>query len=180
MGLFSFLKRKKAKNIGDGEFVVVSPVDGEIQSTAVVPDEAFSTNALGKGFAVVPENDTFCAPISGVITLIAETAHAFSIKSKEGYEVLVHIGIDTVNLNINRKPGEPLKAFTILVEQGTEVTVGTPIIKANINEIKNTHNLQIFTPVVVLFNDATNKKTISEPLVTGHQPAKTPILTIKE
>ncbi|MDR0545374.1 MAG: PTS glucose transporter subunit IIA [Mycoplasmataceae bacterium] len=178
MGFLDIFRKKKKQNANE-EFIIVSPVAGEIVPTASVPDEAFSTNAMGKGFAVIPSDDTFCAPISGVITLIAETGHAFSIKSKEGYEVLVHIGVDTVNININKNAGEPLKCFTILAKQGHEVVAGTPIVKADLKEIKEKYNLNTITPVILLANDLSNNKTVSEPLVSGVQPLKTVVINIK-
>ena len=118
--MFGFLKRKPR--------VIKAPVDGMLIPIEEVDDEVFSAKMAGDGIAIMPIGDTFVAPIDGVITKIFSTNHAFSIKSKQDMEVLVHIGLETVALK-----GE---GFERLAQEGDEVTAGTPIIKVDLNYIQ--------------------------------------------
>ena len=130
--MFGFLKRKPR--------VIKAPVDGMLIPIEEVDDEVFSAKMAGDGIAIMPIGDTFTAPIDGVITKIFSTNHAFSIKSKQDMEVLVHIGLETVALK-----GE---GFERLAQEGDEVTAGTPIIKVDLNYIK-ANAKDIITPILV-------------------------------
>ena len=130
--MFGFLKRKPR--------VINAPVDGMLIPIEEVDDEVFSAKMAGDGIAIMPIGDTFTAPIDGIITKIFSTNHAFSIKSKQDLEVLVHIGLETVALK-----GE---GFERLVQEGDEVTAGTPIIKADLEYIK-ANAKDIITPILV-------------------------------
>ena len=90
--------------------------------------------------AIIPRSNTFVAPVSGVVTKIFSTNHAFSIQTKSGLEVLVHIGLDTVELN-----GE---GFKRLVEEGEKVSYGKPIISADIEFLK-AQGKDIVTPIIL-------------------------------
>ena len=72
--------------------------------------EMFSTKMLGDGFAVEPDEETVAAPMTGKIVMIPETRHAFGLKTKNGVEILVHVGVETVGLNEN--------GFVALLKQG--------------------------------------------------------------
>lgn len=113
--MFHFFKKEKE------EFKIVAPVDGNLILLENVPDEMFSQKIMGDGFAVDPENGSVVAPISGVAETVFPTGHAVGIKSKEGVECIVHIGLETVELN-----GE---GFTPLIKQGDKVKAGQPIVK---------------------------------------------------
>jgi len=130
--MFGLFKPKKQ--------TIVSPVDGDIVPLESVQDEVFSTKLAGDGLAIVPRSNTFVAPVAGVISKIFSTNHAFSIRTKNGLEVLVHIGLDTVALN-----GE---GFTRLAQEGDTVSVGSPIIAADIEFIKS-QGKEIVTPIVL-------------------------------
>ena len=130
--MFGFFKAKKEK--------VVSPVDGDIVKLEDVPDEVFSAKLAGDGIAIMPHSNTFVAPVSGVVSKIFSTNHAFSIKTSSGLEVLVHIGLDTVELK-----GE---GFKRLVQEGDEVSVGKPIIFADLEFIK-AQGKPLITPIVL-------------------------------
>lgn len=123
------------------ELTVSSPVAGKALSLADVPDEAFAERMAGDGMAVQPEGDTFCAPISGRIQTLPKTCHAFVIKDIDAeVEVLVHVGIDTVNLK-----GE---GFTALASVGDMVKAGTPIVKVDWNKVAPRAKSSI-SPVVI-------------------------------
>ncbi|CAA6805084.1 MAG: PTS system, glucose-specific IIA component [uncultured Sulfurovum sp.] len=130
--MFGLFKAKKQ--------VLVSPADGDIIKLIEVPDEVFSQKMAGDGIAILPRTNTFVAPVAGTITKIFSTNHAFSIQTKSGLEVLVHIGLDTVALN-----GE---GFKRLVKEGDTVSVGKPIISADLEFIQS-KGIEIITPVVV-------------------------------
>ncbi|HIP52329.1 MAG TPA: PTS glucose transporter subunit IIA [Campylobacterales bacterium] len=119
---------------------LVSPADGDIVDLTKVPDEVFSEKMAGDGIAIIPRSNTFVAPVAGTITKIFSTNHAFSIKTKSGLEVLVHIGLDTVALN-----GE---GFKRLAKEGDIVSVGKPIISADL-EFISSKGKEIITPIVV-------------------------------
>jgi len=148
--MFGFFKSKKER--------VVSPVDGDILELSAVPDEVFSQKMAGDGVAIVPRSNTFVAPISGVVSKIFSTNHAFSIRSEMGVEVLVHIGLDTVELN-----GQ---GFERLLEEGSKVKVGQPIINVDLEFIQS-QGKEIITPIVLNHEKALslsidNVKTIRE------------------
>ena len=120
--------------------ILVSPADGDIVDLTKVPDEVFSEKMAGDGIAIIPRSNTFVAPVAGTITKIFSTNHAFSIKTKSGLEVLVHIGLDTVALN-----GE---GFKRLAKEGDTVSVGKAIISADLEFILS-KGKKIITPIVV-------------------------------
>jgi len=130
--MFGLFKSKKQ--------MVVSPADGDIVKLEDVPDEVFSAKLVGDGIAIMPHSNTFVAPVTGVVTKIFSTNHAFSIRTSNGLEVMVHIGLDTVELN-----GEGFKA---LAKEGDKVSVGKPIISADLAFIKS-QGKPIITPIVV-------------------------------
>lgn len=111
--MFGFLKKE--------EFKIVVPVDGELIPLANVPDEVFSQKVMGDGFAVIPANGRVVAPISGTAASVFPTGHAIGIETKDGIECIVHIGLDTVELN-----GE---GFKTLISQGDKVKAGQPVIE---------------------------------------------------
>lgn len=90
--------------------VIASPVDGTPESLTKVNDQVFSAKLMGDGAAVIPSDGTIYSPVTGTVTIAYETKHAYGIKSDDGAEVLIHIGLDTVNLK-----GEHFESF---VKQG--------------------------------------------------------------
>ncbi len=130
--MFGFLKRKVRE--------VKAPINGQLIAIEDVDDEVFSSKMAGDGVAILPVGDVFVSPIDGVITKIFSTNHAFSVKSKQDLEVLVHIGLETVALK-----GE---GFERLASEGDEVKVGDPIIKVDLNYIKE-HAKDIITPILI-------------------------------
>ena len=111
--MFGFLKKE--------EFKITAPADGELIPLSDVPDEVFSQKVMGDGFAVIPANGRVAAPISGTAASVFPTGHAIGIETKDGIECIVHIGLDTVELN-----GE---GFQPLIGQGDKVKAGQPVIE---------------------------------------------------
>ena len=108
--------------------VVTAPVAGQAESLTAVNDPVFSTKAMGNGAAIIPSSDQIVAPVDGEITVAYETKHAYGLKSDDGAEVLIHIGIDTVNLKGDH--------FTSAVQQGQHVKQGDVLGTADIDAIK--------------------------------------------
>ena len=111
------------------EVKIYSPVKGKVVNLEAVPDSMFSSKMLGDGVAVEIEEDVICAPVDGVIKVLFETKHAFVIETKDGGEILVHIGLDTVDLK-----GEGFKAIANIED---EVKAGDPIVKVDRQLVKS-------------------------------------------
>lgn len=103
------------------EFKIVAPVDGELIPLADVPDGVFSQKIMGDGFAVIPSGDVVCSPLSGTAETVFPTGHAVGIKTKDGIECILHIGLDTVELD-----GE---GFHPMIAQGDKIKAGQSIVQ---------------------------------------------------
>lgn len=124
--------------------VLASPLKGTLMPLSEVKDEVFSSGALGQGIAVEPAVGEVYAPCDGVISTFFETGHAIGISSDEGAEVLIHVGMDTVNLK-----GE---GFTPKAKEGDRVKTGDLLLKFDIPFIKS-KGFSVVTPVVVSNSD---------------------------
>lgn len=100
---------------------LLAPVSGVLLALDKVPDPVFSSRLIGDGLCIDPTSQTLCAPLAGVISNIQDSGHAVSITDDNGVQVLMHIGLDTVNL--------AGKGFTRLVEEGQRVEAGQPLIE---------------------------------------------------
>ncbi len=129
--MFGWLKNKKIS--------IFAPVDGEIVDLDRVPDEVFSARMAGDGIAIQPTSDIFTSPINGTVFKIFDTNHAYVVKNGE-FEVIVHIGIDTVNLK-----GE---GFTRIATVEDKVKAGDPIIKVDLPFLEANAKSTI-TPIIV-------------------------------
>lgn len=118
---------------------IAIPIEGNILPITAVPDQVFSGKMMGDGFAIEPTEGTVVSPVNGEIVNVFPTKHAIGILSEGGKEILIHFGIDTVKLN-----GE---GFDILVAQGDKVTQGQPLLKVNLDFVKN-NAPSIMTPIV--------------------------------
>ena len=138
MGLFDKLFGSKEKKSVEVE--IYAPLSGEIVNIEDVPDVVFSEKIVGDGIAIRPKGNKIVAPIDGVIGKIFETNHAFSLESKEGIELFVHFGIDTVELK-----GE---GFTRIAQEGQAVKRGDTVIEFDL-ELLESKAKSVLTPVVV-------------------------------
>lgn len=120
--------------------VIVSPVKGEIVPLEMVKDEVFSKGLLGKGIAIEPSEGKVVSPVDGVITTLFPTYHAIGITSDKGAEILIHIGMDTVQLEG--------KCFTPKIAQGDKVKAGQLLLEFDINGIKEA-GLSVTTPIII-------------------------------
>lgn len=119
---------------------ITSPLSGTIRELRDIDDEVFSSGAMGKGVAIEPDEGILIAPASGIVTLAFPTGHAVGLRLDTGAELLMHIGMDTVELNG--------KGFELLVEQGDKVTAGQVLLKFDIDAIKEA-GFKLTTPIVV-------------------------------
>ncbi|MBC6370085.1 PTS beta-glucoside transporter subunit EIIBCA [Lactobacillus kullabergensis] len=120
--------------------LIYSPIEGELQDIKQVPDSTFSDEIIGKGIAIFPRKGMVFAPFDGQITMVFRTKHALAFTSKTGVEVLVHIGIDTVELDG--------RGFKLLKSKGDNVKKGEPVLEFDRDLIKK-QGYQLITPVVV-------------------------------
>lgn len=123
--------------------------NGRSTNLSEMPDEAFSSGMLGAGFAMDPADGQFYCPADGKVESVAETGHAYTIQTDTGLDVLVHIGVDTVQLH-----GE---GFESQVKEGQHVKAGAPLAHADIDFIR-TKGLVPMTAVLV-----TNPEKIENP-----------------
>ena len=107
--------------------VVLQPVKGKVVSREEIPDDTFASGVLGDGVGVVPEEGLVVSPFDGTISSVADSKHAVGIEGN-GMEMLIHVGVDTVNMN-----GD---GFECLVAEGDEVKAGQPLIRFSIDKIK--------------------------------------------
>lgn len=119
--MFNFFKKE--------EFKIVAPVTGQLIPLSEVEDKVFSTKMMGDGFAVEPSGNTIVAPLSGTLESVFPTGHAVGIKTKDGIECIVHIGLDTVELN-----GQ---GFNVKVKQGQKIKAGEAMIEIDNDFIKS-------------------------------------------
>ncbi|TWT06396.1 PTS beta-glucoside transporter subunit IIABC [Planococcus sp. CPCC 101016] len=123
-----------------GNQIVASPMQGLVKPLSEIGDAAFSSGALGQGVAIEPTEGKLFAPVSGTVTALFPTKHAIGITANSGAEILIHIGMNTVQLNGQH--------FTALVKQGAQVEKGQLLIEFDIEAIKKA-GFEVTTPVVI-------------------------------
>lgn len=133
----------------------VAPVDGTLLPLEEVQDPVFSEKIMGDGYAVAPSVNMISAPVDGTIQSIFPTNHALTLLTANGLEVILHIGLDTVELN-----GAP---FTRQVHEGQTVTAGTPLISMDRDAV--TASGKQTTVIVVITN---MDKVASFPVITSN------------
>ena len=134
-----------AASTAAGAAPVVSPVAGRTVSLDEVGDKVFASRALGEGLGIEPTENRFTAPVSGKLVTVAKTGHAFGIRSEDGVEVLVHIGIDTVQLKGT--------GFDVAVAKGDEVRAGDLLATVDLAAVKEAGYPT--TTIVTVTNSAT-------------------------
>jgi PTS system glucose-specific IIA component len=136
--MFGFFNKKSS---------VCAPFDGQVIKLEEVPDEAFAKKIVGDGLAIMPESNKLIAPFDGKIEQIFDTKHAFILKSSDGLQILIHVGINTVKLNgegfdVKIPEKQELKQGDIVAEINFDLilekkySICTPIIFMNLDEFK--------------------------------------------
>ena len=128
------------KNTTKKSFVVSAPISGKIIALEDVPDKIFSEKVLGDGIAIVPDDGKIYSPVDGVISSVTESKHAYCFHSDDGIDVLVHFGIDTVNLK-----GQ---GFSSYVNEGDRVKKGDLVAEVDMSLMKE-KNINTVTPVLI-------------------------------
>lgn len=146
---------------------ITAPLKGQVCALDTALDEAFASGALGQGAVIIPSDNEVVAPIDGTIVTLFPTKHAIGIVSDTGAEVLIHIGINTVEMN-----GEGFEAF---VKQGDHVKAGQLLVRFDIEKIQE-HGYSTQTMVIV-----TNSANYENITLTNQQIADldTPLLTLE-
>ena len=152
--MFGFFKKKT-------DPAVYAPVKGKCIDITEVNDEGFSSKIMGDGVAVIPEESVIKAPADGKLTMIFEPGHAFGMEADNGLELLLHIGIDTVN--------EKGNGFKILKKSGDAVKKGTPVVELELETLKEKYDM---TTMVIV----TNEKKITKPALQKAVDENTAIL----
>ena len=132
---------------------LVSPLDGKVVLLNDVKDEVFSTGVLGKGVAVLPVKGELYSPVDGTVTMVPDTKHAISVLDASGAEILMHIGMDTVELNG--------KFYSPHVKAGDTVKKGQLLITFDIDEITKA-GYDITTPIVITNSDNIGVKVVAQ------------------
>ncbi|GMM21022.1 glucose PTS transporter subunit IIA [Lactobacillus amylovorus] len=143
----------------NNEVAILAPANGEVIALSKTSDPIFSKGAMGQGFGLTPSDGEVVAPVSGKVSMIAETKHAIGITTDDGLEVLVHMGVDTVGLK-----GEP---FEILIKDGQTVEAGQDIATM---DLKFINDKGLDTTIMVLITNSNNKL---DGLDVSEGPAKT-------
>ena len=148
--MFNLFKEKSDKNI-------YAPVKGKCIDITEVNDIGFSSQSMGDGIAFIPKSNIIVAPCDGELEMVFRTGHAFGIKGHNGFDILVHIGIDTVNLEG--------KGFTILKEANQKVKKGEPIIQIDLEEINKIYDSTVI--MIVTNGKLFNKITLDQNIDLG-------------
>lgn len=146
--------------------IVNAPVSGTAIKLEDVNDQVFSSKLMGNGAAIVPSDTTIYAPISGTITVAYETKHAYGIKSDNGAEILIHLGIDTVNLR-----GQ---YFDAKVSQSQHVTAGEPLGSFDIEKIADAG----YDPTLIMAITNTADFANVEPIETNQVKNGDPLVAV--
>ncbi|HFD1810481.1 TPA: PTS transporter subunit IIBC [Enterococcus faecium] len=145
-------EKNEEKHVLGIEKELFTVATGEVIALTDVNDPVFSQKMMGDGFAVIPATGEVTAPLSGKIVSVFPTKHAIGMQTAEGADVLIHMGLDTVQMS------QP--AFEILVSEGQEVVAGTTIAQMNLDAIKNEGKET--TIIVVFTDDKVNGLTINK------------------
>jgi len=145
--MFSFLK-KNNELISENELKAF--LSGEVVPIEMVPDEVFSKKILGDGLAIIPQDNVVIAPVSAEISLVmTDSKHACGLHLSNGIELLIHVGLDTVDMN-----GD---GFELFIKEGSKVKAGDPLIKFDPIKIKAAGHSAI--TIMVITELPTNYKT---------------------
>lgn len=163
--------KKKSEEAGGGAAktrnIVFSPVAGQVLPLSEVDDPAFASGAMGQGVGIEPETGKLYAPADGEIAAMFPTGHALGMRTDDGMELLLHIGIDTVEMQG--------KGFHACVEAGARVKKGELLVEFDVEEIKKA-GCQATTMVLVSNAQELGEMTV---LASGNIAALEPLLELK-
>ena len=152
--------QKEAKNVKSeevnpvltaGNREIKSPLAGKVIELAKVNDPVFSSGAMGKGIAIEPNDNKVYAPFNGTVEFVAETKHAIGLKSEDGVEVLIHVGMDTVKMNG--------RGFDVKIAANSKVKAGDLLLEFDRSAIEK-EGYSLITPVVITNSDSYDHNTL--------------------
>ncbi|WGE74944.1 beta-glucoside-specific PTS transporter subunit IIABC [Actinobacillus equuli] len=156
------VKNGEVSTIPLNKFNLVSPLEGNIQKLTEIADPMFASEALGKGIAIEPTKGELISPVNGTISSVFPTKHAYNIISDDGLEVLIHIGMDTVQLNGTH--------FETFVKDGDRIQVGQLLGKFDIENIK-ARGYSVVTPIIIANSDEYLDVIVTnEPYIYQNEP----------
>ena len=164
MGLFDKLMNKVEKehiDVDTEKNTLYLPIEGEVIALADIADGVFSEGVLGQGCGIRPKEEKVFAPASGEITVVAETKHAIGMTTEDGAEVLIHVGLDTVDMK-----GD---GFSPQIKVGDRVKCGDLLMTFQMNKIKAAGHPATTAFIVTNLNDI-------EVLVTGDTKKLSPVM----
>ena len=157
------------------KLVIYAPVDCKVVPMEEIPDKTFSEGIVGEGVGIIPKSKEFYSILkSGEMELVFNTGHAYTFKSKEGTQILMHIGIDSINLK--NENGKEINLFKPLVKDNQKLTSNTKIVEVNNTNLKKYAKSNI-TPIFIL-NDSIKGRSIAI-LANGDVKKGTPLFEIK-
>lgn len=137
---------KQDLELSNETVVINAPFTGEVVSLSKVPDETFSKNMMGVGIAIKPTIGKLYSPIDGKLSLVFDTGHAYSFQSDKGTQILIHVGIDSINLKDAK--GNAINPFAPMVKTNDVVKVGDEVASVKLADLK--HAKSTITPIIVL------------------------------
>ncbi|MCI7437607.1 MAG: PTS glucose transporter subunit IIA [Coriobacteriaceae bacterium] len=169
MGIFGKLSRRRRAAVAEAPRAitaaaepgcVLSPVDGVAKPLSEVSDPVFAQGMLGPGMAVEPSGNVIYAPVMGTVTAAVDTGHAFGLTSDDGMEVLIHVGVDTVDMKGN--------GFDVLAGKDDHVTAGTPLVVFDREKIRAAgHDDIVMVSLTNASGEVVPAATIGEPIRAG-------------
>lgn len=143
--------------------------NGEVIDLSEVEDPVFSQKMMGDGYGFRPEDGKFYSPVAGTITMVPDTKHGIGISTADGLELLIHMGIDTVELK-----GAP---FEVLVNEGDTVNIGDPIATMDLNQVEAAGKK---TTTMVIITNSNDLKLSAESATGAKKPGELAATIIKE
>ncbi|HAQ3905135.1 TPA: PTS glucose transporter subunit IIA [Enterococcus faecium] len=149
--MLSFFKGKKKNS--QQSIVLFAPVDGQIINLSEVPDQVFASKMMGEGVAFDFSGDSIVSPCDAKVMLVAHTLHAVGLVAENGAEILIHVGLDTTELNG--------KGFKVFVSEGQRVMKGEKLLSFNRKSIEE-YGYNLITPMVITNSGEFNLEVISD------------------
>ena len=173
MGFFDKLFGNKAEEEETAKFfgqskTVLAPIRGKVLAQADIPDETFAQGILGPGCGIEPTGKTVYAPFDGTVEQVASTLHAVGLTSEDGIEILIHVGMDPVEMQG--------KGFKALVKVGDKAKAGTPLLKVDLEAIRAAGHPTATALIVTNSDDLPEISVVAN----GDAAAGTPVFKFKK
>lgn len=155
---------------GDSNTKIYAPVNGKVVPLEEVPDPVFSQKMMGDGIAIQPSEGNIYAPVDGEVVQLPDSKHAIGLRTKDGIEILIHIGLETVSLEG--------KGFTVHVATGDKVSKGQLLMECDLEYIRDNASSDV-TPIVITNGQDSGKTfTMTEETEANHE--ETVIITASD